>query len=87
MSQSLLNKWNLLLWNLKNCENRESERSENFHFLTGEVALLGCGQKVFKGGCPIMVGGDFLEVDTPHTLHTIAQNETTQWWEEFTQAE
>ena len=56
----------------------ESERSENFHFLTGEVALLGCRQKVFKGGCPIMVGGNFLEVDTPHTLHTIAQNETTQ---------
>ena len=50
-----------------------SGKRSNFLFSVGGIALLGCGQKIIKGwGCPIMVGGNFLE----GCLYPFAQYDT-----------
>ena len=55
----------------------------------GEVALLVCGQKIFKGGGEVALL--WLEVifweDVYTLLHTMTQDRPTQWWGKFTQVE
>ena len=49
-----------------------SGKRSNFLFSVGGIALLGCGQKTIKRwGCPIMVGGNFLEA----CLYPFAQHD------------